>query len=394
MRVLMVHDIGVVDGGAEVLLTRTTEALTRRGHDLFVLSSDSPEPTFAQASFHAADQTQIGKLKYYLHNPGAAKALAKVLDEFQPDVVHLHTITKASPSILRLLKKRHIPTVMTLHDYGLLYPRMHKALPREQFCGFGDEACCVAHAGVGRYYFELLRTGLHMQQRDAVRTFIAPSYFVADIAERVGFKPLEVLPNPGLDGKAPAHKPDEALIVYSGRLEPEKGIHELISSFELVRQKVPKAELVIVGGGSLLSELKSLKMPGLTVTGFIPYLEVEKYYQRATVLAVPSLWPEPFGLIGPEAMRFGVPVVASGTGGMGEWALADQTALIADPRDAKAFAHALIRVITDKKLQAKLSKNALDKVKDFSLDIHVQKLEDIYERARHAVKPNSNISEI
>jgi glycosyltransferase involved in cell wall biosynthesis len=382
MKILMIHDIGTPEGGAEILLTRTIEALTKRGHEVFVLTSDAKEPTFAHETYHVADQTQLGKIRYYLYNRNASQALMKVLNKFHPDIVHLHTITKASPSILRVLRRRHMPTVMTLHDYGLLYPRMGTALAREQFCGLGDEACCAAHAGRGRYYFEWLRTGWHLRNRRAVRTFITPSYFVADVAERQGFTPLEVLPNPGIDAEAPARKAEEALIVYSGRLEPEKGIHELIASFELVRQKIPKAKLVIVGGGSLFEELSKRKMPGVTITGLLPYAKVEKYYQRATVLAVPSLWPEPFGLIGPEAMRFGLPIVASGTGGMGEWALEDQTAIIADPHDTRVFADALIRVLSDQKLQNKLSGNTLAKVKDFSLDIHVQNLEQIYERAR------------
>jgi glycosyltransferase involved in cell wall biosynthesis len=385
MKILMIHDIGRPEGGAEILLTRTVEALTQHGHKVFVLTSDAKEPTFAHETFHAADQTQLGKIKCYLYNRDAARVLTKILGEFKPDVVHLHTITKASPSILRVLRKRHVPTVMTLHDYGLLYPRMGTVLAREQFCGLGDEACCARHAGLGRYYFERLRTSLHRQHRRAVRTFIAPSYFVADVAERQGFKPLEVLPNPGIDDEAPARKPEEALIVYSGRLEPEKGINELIASFELVRQKLPRAELVIVGGGSLFEELSQRDLPGVTLTGLIPYAKVEDYYRRATVLTVPSLWPEPFGLIGPEAMRFGLPIVASGTGGMRDWALEDQTALIADPRDTKAFAHAFTRVLSDQKLQAKLSQNALVKVKDFSLETHISNLEQIYERARQAV---------
>ncbi len=393
MKILMVHDIGMPEGGAEILLMREVTALRERGHDVFVLTSDARETTFANETFHVADVTQLGKIRYYLYNHNAAKTLIQVLDTFSPDIVHLHTITKASPSILRVLSRRHMPTVMTLHDYGLLYPRMGTALAREQFCGLGDEACCAQHAGLGRYYFERLRTELHRRQRRAVRTFIAPSYFVADVAERQGFRPLEVLPNPGIDAEAPSRDPAEALIVYSGRLEPEKGIRELVASFELVRQKLPHAELVLVGGGSMFEELSARKLPGVTLTGLIPYAKVESYYRRATVLTVPSLWPEPFGLIGPEAMRFGLPIVASGTGGMAEWALEDQTAIIADPRDRDALAAALLRVLQDHKLQQKLAKNSRAKVKDFALSKHVRDLEQIYERARQAVKPKSSISE-
>lgn len=387
MRVLMVHDIGRADGGAEVLLTRTIEALRSRGHDVLVLTSDSPVPEsgFADATFHAADNTQFGKFCHYLHNFDAVRTLGRMLDEFKPDVVHLHTVTKASPGVLRLLGRRHVPAVMTLHDYGLLYPRMHKALPRDVFCGLGDEACCAEHAGAGRYYFELIRTGLHLRYRHAIRTFIAPSHFVAGVAKAQGLEPVEVLPNPGPDAIPAPSKPDAARIVYSGRLEPEKGVLELLQSFELVRQKVPEAELVVAGGGSLLKELHRRKLPGVTVTGHIPAADVEKYYQHATVLAVPSLWPEPFGLIGPEAMRYGVPVVASGTGGMREWALEGQTALIADPRDAAAFADALTRLITHTELRKHLSVQALAKVQDFSLARYIKRLEQIYERARHVV---------
>jgi len=395
MKIVMIHDIGFVDGGAEVLLLRTVETLRSHGHKVFILTSDTGTPTFADATFHADDATQVGKLKTYLYNPDAARSLAKVLDTFRPDVVHLHTITKASPSILRVLKRRRVPAVTTLHDYGLLYPRMYKVLPREQYCGLGDEACCARHAGFGRYYFELLRTGLHLHASRAVQAFVAPSHFVATIAASQGLEPVMALPNPAPDDDAVQERsPNPATILYAGRIEPEKGVRELVRSFVLVRQKIPGAKLVLVGGGSLLDKLKGARTAGVTFMGQRSFAELERQYQRAAVLAVPSLWPEPFGLIGPEAMRYGLPIVASGRGGMREWAIDGQTALLASPQDTQAFASALVHVLSDKKIQDTLSRGGRTKVRDFSLDVYTQGLEKTYDRARQAVKANSNINAI
>jgi glycosyltransferase involved in cell wall biosynthesis len=387
MRILVVHDIGVLEGGAEILLTRTSAELRRQGHEVRTLTSDSPIPTFADATYRANDATIVGKLSHYLYNGSAKKALLRELRAFKPDIVHLHTLTKASPAIMDVLAD--VPTVMTLHDYGLMYPLLHKVLPQKDFCGYGDVACCPRHAGILRYYFESLRVRLYRIKRKKITSYIVPSRFVAAVASKLGYEPVVLLRN-SIELAAPSKKKvarSPYTILFVGRLEAEKGAMELFEAVKLVLRHVPDARLVIVGTGTEERALRQrIARDGLQdsieLRGQLPYADIEDLYRSATVLAVPSLWPEPFGLIGPEAMQFGLPVVSSGRGGMSDWADDGRNALIADPQNTAAFADALTRILRDGQLRATLAQQALKDAREFSMQRYVTELIAVYERAR------------
>ncbi len=110
----------------------------------------------------------------------------------------------------------------------------------------------------------------------------------------------------------------DLLIVYSGRLSPEKGVHILIRALD----RLPKTfRLVVVGDGPQRSELEGLARELGTAerVQFVGFLrDPDAIVGSADVVAVPSLWYEAFGRVVVEAMSLGVPVVASRIGGMAE----------------------------------------------------------------------------
>jgi glycosyltransferase involved in cell wall biosynthesis len=81
--------------------------------------------------------------------------------------------------------------------------------------------------------------------------------------------------------------------------------------------------LVLAGTGPLRAELTALasrgEEPGLEVPGWVDRDRLSGLYRRARALLFPSRWQEPFGIVGLEAMSFGVPVVAWESGGVPEW---------------------------------------------------------------------------
>ncbi len=386
MKILFVHDIGQKRGGAETLILHERRLLEASGHEVKVLTSCTPTPDtdFADYTFRSPDATSIGKLLLYVHNPFAKRALKKAVKSFRPDVIHLHTITKASPAIAKATQG--IPTVMTLHDYGLLYPELANVLPREQFCGFGNEACCPEHVGFVHFYFERHRTKMHRTNFSRYQNLLVPSQFMARILADLGMK-ATTLSNgvPVIDGSS-AEK-SKNLILYVGRLEPEKGIMELLMSFPQVVKVAPRARLMIVGNGSLLPDVKQFitdrKLEkSIEIYGQAPAAEVEALYQKATIVVVPSLWPEPFGLVGLEAMSAGAAVVGSGRGGMQDWLQDGYNGLIADPADPNEFAAVITKLLTDDTLRQRLIRNGDKTAQTFSLENHVRRLENIYLAAK------------
>ena len=149
---------------------------------------------------------------------------------------------------------------------------------------------------------------------------------------------------------SPRNGPPTAFIL--GRideLEGYKGHAELIACWPSVRQAVPDARLVIAGGGGGLSALKSLvaRSPvahAIDCLGFVPEAEIDSIWRRAHVLAMPSR-KEGFGLVYVEAMRHGLPVIASVQDAGSEVNIHGQTGLNVDLNKRDDLPRALIEVL-------------------------------------------------
>jgi len=105
----------------------------------------------------------------------------------------------------------------------------------------------------------------------------------------------------------------------------------------------------------------------------------------AAVLAVPSVWPEPFGLVGLEAAARGVPAVAFDTGGIRQWLHHDVSGLLVPPAGGfRAMATALATILDDRALRDRLSRGAIAAATAMSLDAHADALERVLMNASRA----------
>ena len=105
----------------------------------------------------------------------------------------------------------------------------------------------------------------------------------------------------------------------------------------------------------------------------------EELLRAADLVAVPSLWPEPFGLVGIEAGCFGVPAAAFAVGGISEWLEAGVNGELApgDPPTAGGLAEALVRALRDPEHHARLRLGSWRAAGRFGLRAHVEGLERI-----------------
>lgn len=160
----------------------------------------------------------------------------------------------------------------------------------------------------------------------------------------------------GIDPDAwapPAGTEREKLIVYVGRLVPEKGIAPLIEAAEEILTRHPDWNLHILCGDptnadpdavALVDAFAKQHASQVTVEGPVPYADLPNHLHRAAIAVVPSLWPEPFGRTAVEAMAAGCALVASRRGGLAE-ILDETTALPVEPVTGKALSTALNRLI-------------------------------------------------
>lgn len=121
---------------------------------------------------------------------------------------------------------------------------------------------------------------------------------------------------------------DDFVIVYSGRINKDKGVSELIEA--MLQLESPKIKLMVLGSSffnnsknedtftlSLKNKAKTIK-GRIVFTGFIPYQQVPNYLQMADLAVLPSIWEEPFGLTIVEAMAIGLPLITTQSGGIPE----------------------------------------------------------------------------
>ena len=156
------------------------------------------------------------------------------------------------------------------------------------------------------------------------------------------------------------------LILYVGRISPHKGVHLLIEAFNLVRQEISEARLLIVGKHTFLGYSKKLRYmanDSISFTGYITDEEIPYYFAACSVYATATLW-EGFNLPLVEAQACGKPVVAFNIGPHPEVVKESETGFLVPPGDTIALAKAIIRLLRDSRLRHQMGKNAVKMVKE------------------------------
>ncbi|MEM2154083.1 MAG: glycosyltransferase family 4 protein [Nitrososphaeria archaeon] len=176
----------------------------------------------------------------------------------------------------------------------------------------------------------------------------------------------------------------EIMILFVGRLTPQKGCEYLIRAMPYVLGKY-NAKLVIVGDGPsrgfLESEVNRLGLLGRVIfTGFLPDDEMIKLLKSADVLVVPSVY-EPFGIVALEGMAAGVPVIASDVDGLSEIIEHQVNGIKVFPRDPYSIYWGIDTILSNPSLAESIKKRAKESVdKKFSWNVIAEKTIEIYKK--------------
>lgn len=212
---------------------------------------------------------------------------------------------------------------------------------------------------------------------------------------------IQVIHN-GIDPSAPASKEEvsafreglglgeeDILLVLVGRINRWKGQHFFLSAAEiLVEQGVKGVAFCMVGGppqgqDHFRDELKAAMAasPARACIHLLDYMDkVRVVWDSCDIAVVPSIEPEPFGMVALEAMASAKPVVAARHGGLTEIVLHKETGLLFKPNDAQALAAALATLISDKALRESMGAAGRMRIEnDFSLARYVRSFERLYE---------------
>jgi glycosyltransferase involved in cell wall biosynthesis len=172
-------------------------------------------------------------------------------------------------------------------------------------------------------------------------------------------------------------------IVYAGQIIRGKGVDVLLEA--LARVQTP-FECVILGDGNHRTHCEQLShklgLAGrVTFAGFVSQAKITEYYRDATIAAMSSLWPEPFGATGLEAMRCGLPVVAFDAGGIREWLIDGWNGSLVPWMNRERYASAIDALLADKTLARRMGENGRQWIGErFGFPEYISGLEDLFRR--------------
>lgn len=392
MRVLFVNDKCGYFGGVEQNVVDAAIGLRGRGHEcsLAFLS-----PATGQADYQAHfDRTW----------DLSTVAFEQVVAEAQPDVVYFHKISPLPPL------PPGVRTVRMVHDHDLCCPRQHKYFTFSgRICRHrADWRCWLdlaflqrdRQSRAGVRFKNICGTLAEMQRNRSVDLLLVGSRFMRDELCGNGFADDHVRILPPLismAGAAPAAASAGPNVLYVGQLIRGKGVDLLLDALSRVR--VPW-EATIIGAGNARASLDrlcaNLGLAGrVNFVGWVPHEDLPAYYAAAAVVAVPSRWPEPFGLVGLEAMRAAKPVVAFDVGGIGDWLTRGETGLLVPEQDTAAMARALGWLLRDAKLARRMGEAGLQRATEqFAFCDYLDRLEQHLTGARAVDRPREATCEL
>ena len=309
-----------------------------------VVGAPLRNPPFAALAFEATPMRRwlpISRSAQY------ARGVASLLRRLRPGLIEVHN----RPLIALALAQRFpaTPTVLVLHN------------DPQAMRGAGSPA-------------------ERNRLRSLARVVAVSSYVAARLTDGLADwnPPPSVQPNcidlGAMPPRLPQHSRDR-LILFAGRLVPEKGADSFVEACAGALPDLPGWRAEIIGARRLRpgnacdaysnAVQRAAEAAGVRLAGHQPHAEVLAAMARAAIVVVPSRWPEPFGLTALEAMASGGALICSARGNLGS--LVRDAAVLADPDDPQALADAITRLARDEPRRAALGEAGLQRAQAFDI---------------------------
>jgi len=380
--VLLVTPRWTRDGGVATHVVASAVALAGRGVDVHVLAArlELEEPVAGITLHRSADLFNARASPEARF--GEARSLA-------PSVIHLHQFE--DPEVVSLMQQ-NAPVVLSVHGYSACTSGVHYFRPGHECDRAHGPGCApnlllrgCAHARnplpLPAAYRRVTRSlqVLHRVEAAISYSSVIDRHLARNGVARRATVPLFATVAPA---RAAGHE-HRRRVVFAGRVVPPKGVDVLIRAARSVQ-----AEFVVCGDGRQLGQMRELARSlevaeRVRFTGWLSPEELARELAEASVVVMPSLWPEPAGLVGIEAFAAGRPVIASATGGVGDWLQEGVNGLLVAPGDADALARALAELLADPARQQAMGAAGRRMVAErFTPEQHVAALLRAYATAR------------
>jgi len=343
--------------GTEIATYFMAEQLARRGHIVHVITSldkGLPDESYEKGFYiHRVRLIRIrifGILFFW-------RAIIETIRKIDPDLVHAQSLGSGIPALIskKLLK---IPYAVWGQGSDVYFPQGFLISTLKSVIKNAEAAIALTE--------DMKRAMQEIYPRDII---VVPNGI--DIADQLDESSIK---DEAAHGKC---------ILSVGRLESVKGVQYLIRAMKRVHDNIPDARLIIIGNGQERAMLEALSIQlgiqkNVQFVGKVPHEKVLSFMQQADVFVLPSL-SEGFPMVIIEALACGLPVVASGVGGVPEIITNEANGYLVKAKDTESIADNILLLLQDEKLRKKISDNNKQLVKKYTWENVITRLEKIYE---------------
>ncbi len=404
MKVLLVNNCHYRRGGADIVYLNIAEMLRKNGHEVVFFSIKDEKNIRTDDEKYFIDKkveadanlrSKFKNLIHYFYNKQAAKNIEKLIEIEKPDIAHIHLIYGGiTPSILRILKRKNVPVIHTIHDYRLICPAylfLNSKGDICELCGRNSYYMCAKNKCSKGNFAESLIMAMEMYYRNVF--FNASKYFdgliyVSNFSrnKHLLFKPeLQNLKSFVLYNYEKEHNNNEIVnkedyFLYFGRISKEKGLITLLSAFK----NLPDRKLKVLGTGPQINDLNKFieanNLMNVELMGFKSGKELKELISKAYFVILPSECYENNPLTIIESYNLGTPVIGSNAGGIPEIIKDEITGYIFESRNSEDLQLKLKKAISlSNESYLVLRKNSLKFAKEnFNENKYYTKLINFY----------------
>lgn len=351
-------------GGMEIQVAELLTALQAQGHTFTIISGYQPgQPALTEyqgSPLYRFPFTNLLK-KHDLHGIAATgRAINEIKEQFQPDLVHVHSgfFEASFFFLLKAWATPPTPTLLTVH--GLYYTNVEPQSVLGRVIRQSNWIVGVSDSTIG-----------------SVRQL------VPEVAERTS-RIYNGLPKPSV-APGPLVLDPPRLLTF-GRLVPQKGLDLAIAAMPRLRERFPNLTLTLAGDGPSRPDLEAqVQALGLgEAVSFLGWVEPEAIpalINTASIVLMPSRWEEPFGLSALQAAQQGRPVVATRLGGLPEVVADGESGLCFDPESSESLAEAVTILLNQPERAQAMSQAAKQRMERlFPLDRCADAYDTLYQQ--------------
>jgi glycosyltransferase involved in cell wall biosynthesis len=384
MKILIASDLHYPTiNGVATFSRNLARGLADRGHEVLVIAPSQTGKKHKEVDGnHVIIRTNSVPFPFYQNfriSPNPAREVRKIIEDFDPDVIHIQMVLWLGSAALKYGNKFGIPIVSTNHAMPEnLMDNLKLLAPVSRPINYILKAYGARFHSKADFVTLPTRAAIDMfNAGDKIKIPMAPVSNGVDLAR---FTPQSVPTSLYEKFNLPTDAP---IVSYIGRLDAEKHISVLVRAFVRVNARHPEAHLLIVGDGTDATRLKSLvKEFGLqqhvTFTGRVSDEDLVMLHCVGTVYCIPS--PAELQSIATlEAMASGQPIVAVDAGALRELCQHKRNGYLCEQDNDEQIATGLDAIINDASLRESMSKESLVIAKTHDLQTTLQQFEKIYQ---------------